>query len=175
MYLIKTDPNGVEQWSKTFGGTLADSGKSVKQTSDGGYILAGTSASFGPGGRDMYLVKTDSLGNEEWSMGYGGSGSDEGSSVDETSDGGYIVLGYTNSFSADSYDLYLVKTDSLGNEQWNKTFDDTDIDLGKAVQETSDGGLMLFGISGITISQRDYLLIKTDSAGNEQWRNTYER
>ena len=115
MYLVKTDVSGNEIWSQTFGGSSDDRGRSVKETSDGGYILVGYTSSFGAGTYDMYLVKTDASGNQEWSQTFGGSGSDSAYSVQETSDGGYILTGYTESFGAGKSDMYLVKTDSEGN------------------------------------------------------------
>jgi hypothetical protein len=172
VYIIKTDSLGNEEWSQTYGGSWHDYAESVEQTSDGGYIIAGSSASF-TANMDMYLIKTDSSGSEEWSQVFGGAEGELGSSVQATSDGGYIMLGYTATFSPNSYDFYLVKTDSLGNEEWNKVFDDQNIDLGKTVRETSDGGYALFGSSAATIFTRDFMLLKTDSSGTEQWRNIY--
>jgi hypothetical protein len=100
-------------WSKTYGGTDDDIGYSVVQTSDGGYAIAGYTVGASPG--DAYLVKTDESGTMLWSKTYGGTGNDIGYSVVQTSDGGYAIAGSTNSFGADGYDVYLVKTDVNGN------------------------------------------------------------
>ena len=110
------------QWTRTFGGDGFDSGQSVRQTLDGGYIIAGTTTSFGAGGKDIFLVKTNSAGNLTWSRTFGGQGDDFGYSVQPIPDGGYIIAGYTNSFGAGGMDIYLVKTDSSGNMTWQKTF-----------------------------------------------------
>ena len=91
---------------------------SVQQTSDGGFILAGFTGSFGAGYFDMYLVKTDASGNEIWSQTFGGSELEQARSVQQTSDGGFILAGITESFGAGNYDMYLVKTDSQGNQEW---------------------------------------------------------
>ena len=115
LYLIKTNSDGEEEWTKTFGGSSSDYGRSVQQTTDGGYILTGYTTSFGNGGSDAYLVKTNSDGEEEWTKTFGGSSSDYGRSVQQTTDGGYVVAGYTTSFGNGRLDFYLIKTDSDGN------------------------------------------------------------
>ena len=169
VYLIKTDPNGNSQWQKTFGGGAYDYGYSVQQTSDGGYIIAGDTSSFGEPFSDVYLVKTDPNGNSQWQKTFGGSDGDYGRSVQQTSDGGYIIAGATYSFGAGSSDVYLVKTDSAGNSQWQKTFGGSGWDYGYSVQQTSDGGYI---IAGYTASSSVYL-IKTDSCGNLLWQQTF--
>jgi hypothetical protein len=114
--LADTSPS-LEEWSMTFGGSTDDVGWSIQQTSDGGYIITGWTKSFGAGGADVYLVKTDSQGGEEWSTTFGGSEDDYGESVQETSDGGYIIAGYTYSYGAGGSDVYLVKTGFQGMEE----------------------------------------------------------
>jgi hypothetical protein len=115
VYLIKTDLNGILQWNKTYGGTRDELVCSLVLASDGGYAIAGWTYSFGFGVPDVYLVKTDSLGNEQWSKTYGGSDPDFGYSLVRTSDGGYAIAGYTNYPGPDGYDdVFLVKTDAEG-------------------------------------------------------------
>ncbi len=113
-WLVKTDSSGNMQWNHTYGGRAQDGAYSVVQTIDGGYALAGYTNSFGAGSYDFWLVKTDSSGNMMWNKTYGGSGDDEAGCVIQTSDGGFALAGYTNSFGAGSYDFWLVKTDSFG-------------------------------------------------------------
>jgi hypothetical protein len=166
-FLIKTDANGNVQWVKAFGGTAEDGASSVQQTSDGGYILAGYTNSFGAGDYDVFLIKTDASGNVQWTKTYGGGNYDDASSVQQTSDGGYIVVGTTYSFGAGYSDVFLVKTNVSGNLQWAKTYGGTDYDWASSVQQISDGEYIVAGITasfGAGID--DILLVKTDASGN---------
>ncbi|MFC1907316.1 hypothetical protein ACFLW8_04455, partial [Chloroflexota bacterium] len=131
-----------------------DGAGSVQQTADGGYIIVGSTMSFGAGNGngDVYLVKTDSSGNEAWSKTFGGSDSEGGSSVWQTSDGGYIIVGgvtIEQSGFIVSGDIYLVRTDSSGNEVWSQTFGSTGLDGGASVQQTADGSYIITGHYGI--------------------------
>ena len=174
VYLIKTDANGNEIWSQTYGGSDWDEGWSVQQTSDGGYIIAGLTESYGAGSVDVYLIKTDANGNEQWSQTYGGSDYDKGKSVQQTSDGGYIIAGWTYSYGAGNADVYLIKTDANGNEQWYQTLGGSDYDLGYSVQQTSHGGYIIAGwTESYGAGAYDVYLIKTDANGNEIWYETF--
>ncbi|PXF53942.1 MAG: hypothetical protein C4B56_00630 [Candidatus Methanophagaceae archaeon] len=173
-WLVKTDSNGNELWDRTFGHSDQDWAYAVQQTSDGGYILAGATLSYGAGSEDAWLVKTDSEGNELWNMTFGGVEYDEARAVQLTPDGGYILAGVTLSYGAGKKDAWLVKTDSEGNELWNMTFGGASSDAALAVQLTPDGGYIL---AGVTLSygagNEDAWLVKTDSKGNELWNMTF--
>jgi predicted secreted protein len=113
-WLIKTDATGVMQWNKTYGGTGAENANCMVLTSEGGYAIAGSTTSSGAGGTDFWLVKADASGNMQWNMTYGGTGTETGYSVVQTSDEGYALLGSTNSFGTGGNDIWLVKTDTTG-------------------------------------------------------------
>jgi len=174
VWLIKTNSQGIEEWNHTFGGSNSERGNSVQQTSDGGYIITGLTDSFGNGDYDFWLIKTNSQGVEEWNQTFGGSSRDWSDSVKETSDGGFIITGYTRSFGNGNSDVWLIKTNSQGIEEWNHTFGGSGHDLGSSVKETSDGG---FIITGSTDSHgnglNDIWLIKTNSQGIEEWNQTF--
>ncbi len=146
LYLVETDENGEENWARVFfGDGDNDLGREVKMTRDRGLIIVGDTNSEGAGGNDVYLIKTDSEGNEEWTKTYGGAGDDHGYSVDTTDDGGFIITGNTKSFGAGGSDVYVIKTSSKGTEQWSKTFGGSADDGGTAIKQTSDGGYILTG------------------------------
>ncbi len=212
-WLIKNYANGTEEWNRTFGGSLYDCANSVQQTSDGGYIIAGYTRSFGAVETDALLIKIDANGNEEWNRTFGGEQYDGFTSVQQTSDGGYIIAGYLNNdawlikiyangteewnktFSGGAYprftsvqhtsdggyiiagylnnDAWLIKIYANGNEEWNRTFDGSSYyDYAYSVQQTSDGGYIIAGSTGSQDS--DFLLIKTYADGTEQWIKTFD-
>jgi len=167
VYLVKTNVNGDTIWTKTIGGSNIDFGYDVQQTADGGYIIVGETKSYGAGDYDVYLIKTDTYGNVTWTKTFGGTARDIGYSVRQTSSGGYIISGQTYSFGAGDYDVYLIKTDAVGNMSWTKTFGGTYYDGGNAVQQTSDDGYIIVGGTALySIYNCDVYLIKTDANGN---------
>ena len=164
-------PNPNVLWEQTYGGEDWESGHSVQQTPDGGYILGGYTASYGAGGWDLYLVKTDSNGAAIWSHTYGGWGDEitDGNAC-MTSDGGYVFVGETTTYTIGAEDFYLVKTDGVGNELWYRNYGGSEADRGFYVQQTMDGGYILAGLTQTYGSGlEDFYIIKTDSAGNVEW------
>jgi hypothetical protein len=162
-------------WTKTYGGPAYDEGYSVCETSDSGYIVAGYTSSFGAGKEDVWLLKTDPNGDTLWTKTYGGPERDQARSVQQTSDGGYIVAGYTYSFGAGEADFWLLKTDADGDTLWTRTYGDTGWDLGSSVQQTPDEGYIIVGSTasvGPGEIQHVYV-IKTDADGDTLWTRIY--
>ena len=174
VYLIKTNASGDTLWTRTYGGARDDWGYSVRQTSDGGYIVAGTTLSFGAGGYDAYLIKTNPSGDTLWTRTFGGAGDDEGHSVQQTSDGGYVIAGSTNSFGAGGYDAYLIKTNASGGITWTKTYGGLSDDWSLSVLQNTDGG---YTVAGLTASfgagGYDVYLVRTSASGDTLWTRTY--
>jgi len=175
--LVKLDSTGKEVWFKNFGGSGGEAAYDVHQTSDGGYILAGSTTSSGAGEFDVYLVKTDAAGTLQWQKTYGGVNWEEAYSVQQTTDGGYVLAGYTASFGAGARDVYLLKTDAGGNLLWSKTFGDIHSDDAAVVKQAKDGGYIIAAstINFVTTDKQysDLYIIKTDGNGNLQWSKTF--
>lgn len=171
--LIKTDGNGNEVWTKTYGGAGDERASWVEATSDGGYVLAGSTFSTGAGKRDAYLVKTDASGNQTWAKTFGGTENDGAACVVQTADGGYALVGFTESSGAGGKDVYLVKTDKDGKQLWARTFGGTGADTGACIRRISDG----FILAGTTTSSgaggKDMYLVKTDASGTALWTKTF--
>jgi hypothetical protein len=166
VWLIKTDAQGNMEWDKTFGGSASDVGEDIKETTDGGYIITGYTESNSNGLYDVLLIKTDSNGNEIWSKNIGDGNYEGGSSVAQTHDGGYIITGYTISYGNGAKDIWLVKTDNAGNEEWNYTFGGINNEAGQQILQTFSGGYVIVGYTESRGSgQKDVKLIKTSPAG----------
>lgn len=203
-WAVKIDRNGNKEWDKTFsgdGGTYTDLIESVQQTSDGGYILGGMSASDksadktenSRGGDDYWVIKVDRQGNKQWDRTFGGNGDDWLYSLQQTSDGGYLLGGYSYSDksgdktrnSKGQDDFWIVKIDGNGNKQWDRTIGGNKEDELYSLEQTTDGGYILGGYSHSTISgdktentksplSADYWIVKVDSKGKKQWDKTYD-
>jgi PKD repeat protein len=195
-WIIKIDSLGIKQWDKNLGGLETDWFEKVQQTSDGGYILGGTSTSniggdksdslWGGYSYDFWIVKVDSLGNKEWDKNYGGFSMENFASLQQTTDGGYILGGSSMSIAGGDKsqglqgygDYWIIKIDSLGNKQWDKDFGGTQYDNLYSVVQTADGGYLLGGYSASNSSgdktqnvwgYADYWIVKIDSLGNKMW------
>jgi len=188
-WALKLTDTGALTWQKTFGGSANECAQSVQQTADGGYIIAGTSASNdgdvtgNHGESDYWVIKVTSAGDLTWQKSYGGSSFDLSEAIQQTTDGGYIVAGFTRSNDGDvsnnngNYDYWVLKLDSSGAITWEKSFGGTSFDYGTAIQQTSDGGYV---VAGITLSNdgdvtgnhgnADYWVLKLDAAGSLTWQ-----
>ena len=204
-WVVKLDSAGNIQWQNTIGGTANDGLNSIFQTTDGGYICGGSSISNISGDKtennlglnDYWVIKLDSSGGIQWQNTIGGSSNDDLYSISQTTDGGYICGGWSNSnISVDKTennwdtslftpDYWVLKLDSSGNIQWQNTIGGNDIDRLYSISQTSDRGYILGGISfsdssgdktennlDTVLNTYDYWIIKLDSSGNIQWQNT---
>jgi predicted secreted protein len=170
VWLLKLNSTGDTIWTRTYGGVEDDEGWCVQQTYDGGYIISGHTESFGGGNDDIWLVKTDELGDIEWSHTYGGVEDNENSMMRQTSDSGYIILGDIESLATGNDDIWLIKTNNDGDTIWTKTFGDSlDDDVG-SIDVTSDGGYIItVTYESIGTGDENIWLIKTDEFGNTVW------
>ena len=166
---FENPPNEI--WNKTFGGDGLDFFTFIQQTSDNGYIIIGYTKSYDVSKTDIWLVKTDIDGDEEWNKTYGGPYSDFGNCVKETTDGGFILIGYYGYDDGGPYDVWLIKTDNIGNIIWEKKFNGEYTNIyGKSIVELNDGYILLAQIYNIDIPLKtDIWLIRTDFEGNELW------
>lgn len=191
IWVVKVNSSGTLQWQKSLGGSQDDRGYSVRQTSDGGYIIAGTTRSNDgdvtgyKAWEDYWVIKLDSSGSVQWQKTYGGSKDDEARSIIQTTDGGYIVAGYSNSTDGDitgnkgGFDHWILKLDNAGAIQWQKSFGGNQDDRAYTIQQTADGGYIFGGsarsndgdVTGYK-DWEDYWVVKINSSGTLQWQKT---
>lgn len=161
-------------WMRTYGGPENDGFRSVIHSSDGGAVAVGYTYSFGPANSNVFAVKVDGNGNTLWIRTYGGDGMDYGCGVCETSDGCYVITGYTMSFGAGKEDVYLVKINASGDTVWTRTYGGPEPDEGRAVCATHDGYVVVTGCTdSYGRGENDLYLLKVDSAGDTAWTRTF--
>ncbi|MBN2535876.1 MAG: hypothetical protein JXB88_23550 [Spirochaetales bacterium] len=165
-YLIKCNAAGEIEWDKTYGGPENDQVYTLAKTKDGGYVAAGKTESYGSGKRDVYIIKVDAGGNLEWEKVYGGEQEDEANCVIQTTDNGYLTAGMTYSKGAGSGDIYILKLDTNGSLEWEKTFGGAKKDYAAHVEKTKDRGYIVCGSGG---EKTDCYVLKLDQEGNIQW------
>ena len=197
VYLIKTDINGDTIWTKTYGGGNSDWGRSVSQTSDSGYVLVGTTSSFGAGWEDVYLLKVDRNGNTIWTKTFGGSDMDFGNSIALTPDNGYIIGGMSYSTTNGAGDIYIIKTDQNGDTMWTQIYGDSSYEWGASIAVTSDNGYIVTGektmsgniniipksrrlysltgqqLAPLKLQSIDVWILKLDTVGDTIWTRNY--
>ncbi|MBT5872431.1 MAG: hypothetical protein HOH43_03340 [Candidatus Latescibacteria bacterium] len=173
--LIKTDSDGTELWKKTIGGDGDDIGWSIALNDDGGYSIAAQTDSYGEGALDAYLVRTDGQGDTLWTRTYGGSDVDRVFSVGVALDGSILIAGITYSFGAGDRDAYLVKTDGMGNLQWQKTYGGGGYDNAHSVIIDRGNRIMLVGYGDHwdRAGKRDMFLKQVTMDGDELWTESY--
>ena len=175
-YLVRTDAFGDTMWTRTYGdtGSYDDRCNSVALTSDGCFVMAGYTNGHGAGGWDFYLVKVNAGGDTVWTRTYGGSSGEEAFSVQQTSDQGFVIAGYTTSFGAGNQDFYVVRTDASGNTIWARTYGGYEHDYAKCVKETPDGGFIIVGsTASFGAGFTDCYIVRTDASGDTLWTKTY--
>lgn len=152
-------------WTRTYGGIELEKGSCIRQTADGGYIIAGETCSYGMGQTDAYLVKIDAEGDTLWTKAFGDSLNERFYSVCQTSDGGYIAAGSTSSLGAGSNDFYIIRTNTEGNLLWTKTYGTAASEIACTVQQAADGGYFIVGNTHISYPYHVYF-VKMDSLGD---------
>ncbi|HHT9135241.1 MAG TPA: hypothetical protein ACFYD2_10090, partial [Candidatus Avalokitesvara rifleensis] len=174
LWVLKLSPNGSIEWQKTYGGASDDEAYSVQQTGDSGYVVAGFSSSFGAGGDDFWVLKLSPDGTVDWQKTYGGDRYEWAHSIQQTSDGGYVVAGETNSAGVGRLDAWVLKLSPDGTVEWQKTYGGVDHDRAESIQQTSDGGYIVacwtqsFG-AGID----DFWVLRLRPDGSIEWQKTY--
>jgi hypothetical protein len=179
LYLIKTDKYGNKEWSKTIGGKNNDLGSAFQITSDGGFVLIGAitdTTSSGSNYTDVFLVKISSSGNEEWSKQIGGIGNQRGNYIQLTSDEGFIITGSTDAIINGETDVFLLKTNSLGDSLWSKTIGFEGNDYGTCVQEDNNNGYIIIGTTSNSKTGQantNILLVQTNYSGGIRTAETF--
>jgi uncharacterized delta-60 repeat protein len=173
-WVLKLDQYGNIQWQRSYGGSDDDIAFSIQETSGGGYIVAGITGSFGAGGGDIWVLRLDQYGNIQWQKCYGGSDDEYALSIQESSDGGYLVAGYTESFGAGAWDAWVLKLDQNGNVQWQRVYGGSSLEVAFSMQATSDGGCVMAGATGsFGAGGGDVWVLRLDQNGNIQWQKCY--
>ncbi len=172
--LIKTNAIGDILWTKVYGGSSADGAYSLQQTADGGYIIAAHTNSFGAGMHDIYLIKTDANGDTVWTKTYGAGSQDYLRAVQQTADGGYIMVAHSDGFGAGSSDVYVVRANENGDTLWTRSYGGSGGDFGYSIRQIIDGGFIIAGYtSSFGAGRSDVYLLKIDGDGDISWAKTY--
>jgi len=176
-WLLKLDSGGNIGMQKTYGGTGDDIAYSIRQTDNGGFIVAGSTDSFGAGNNDFWVLRLDPAGGIIWQKTFGGAGNDVARCVQQTGDGGFIVAGHTESFGAGGADFWILRLasdGSIGASGWQKTLGGAGDDIAYSLTQTSDGGFAAAGrTSSFGAGGKDFYLLKLNSGGSIEWQKTY--
>jgi uncharacterized delta-60 repeat protein len=170
-WVLKLASDGTVSWQKAYGGSSEDKASSIQQTADGGYIVAGHTQSFGAGSSDFWVLKLTSDGTVSWQKAYGSSSEDTASSIQQTTDGGYIVAG---THPANYGDFWVLKLAADGAVSWEKRYGDALEDGACSIQQTTDGGYIVAGSTfAVGYGLDNVWILKLDSAGAVTWQKSY--
>jgi uncharacterized delta-60 repeat protein len=173
-WVLKLDAAGEVDWQKTYGGSDQEHAYSIQQTSDGGYIVTGSTESFGAGLGDFWVLKLDAAGDVDWQKTYGEYNPEGAWSIQQTADDGFIVAGVTSSFGAGLGDFWVLKLDAAGDVDWQKTYGGTNTETAYFIQQTADDGFIVAGYtSSFGAGGLDFWVLKLDAAGDVDWQKTY--
>jgi uncharacterized delta-60 repeat protein len=173
-WVLKLTSDGTVSWEKIYGGATDDQANSVQQTTDGGYIVAGWTSSFGAGNYDFWVLKLNDDGTVSWQKTYGGTNYDYAQSIQQTSDDGYIVAGFAKSFGEVNGDFWILKLNSDGTISWQKTYGGPEYDYARSIEQTSDGGYIVAGLAeSFGAGYADLWVLKLDSVGAVAWQKVY--
>lgn len=174
IWILRLNPSGAVLWDTTFGGSLADEGRCVRQTSDGGFVVSGTIYDEKLKRSDLAVIKLDQNGVPQWQKNLGGKITEKGERIIETQDGGFAVVGYTDSYGAGYQDLWLVKLNGQGRPEWDKTFGGSTTDWGYDLKQTVGGDILISGISKSTgYRATDVWILCTDASGSRKWERVF--
>jgi hypothetical protein len=173
-YLVRTDEAGAVTWTETYGGIGAEFPTRIKATSDGGFVLAGTTTSSGAGSNDGYVVKINEVGSAQWIKTYGGGSTEVIYDIEETSDQGFVMIAKTQSFGNFSGEVYLIKTNSVGDTTFTKRYGGSSLNWGLSVEQTSDNGYIISGkTQSFGAGLHDAYVIRTNAVGDTLWTKTF--
>jgi len=175
IWILKLSSTGAIEWQRSYGGGDYDYARCIKQTSDGGYIVGGSTFSFGAGEKEFWILKLNSAGDIEWQHRYGGDRWDHVSSILQTNDGGYVFSGCTGSFGAGSVDIWILKLSSAGDIEWQETYGGRYDDKSRSIQQTIDGGYIVAGWTNSFSDgcDDDIWILKLSSEGDIEWQKSY--
>jgi len=173
-WIIQLDRNGRVLWSKTYGGQRGDEAKSIIETQDGGFAVAGLTHSYSKGKSDMWLLRLDKEGNEIWQKNYGGNEADRAHTLLQAEDGGFVLGGYSKSYGEGKADIVLIKVDKDGNGIWNQNYGGEENENIESMAATRDGGYVISGWTQSAASKTlDAIVMKVDGTGHRVWTRTF--
>ncbi|MHA2202236.1 MAG: hypothetical protein ACW991_00970 [Candidatus Hodarchaeales archaeon] len=173
-WLVKTDSNGKVLWNITYGGSDVDWATAIVETTEGGFAFTGSTNSFGVERSDIWVVKTDNTGIEQWQRTFGGQGEECGYDILQTADEGFVLVGYTSSYGLGAKDMWVIKLTGSGDIEWHSTFGGIRDDIGEALIVTPDGGYVLGGQTwSYGMGNNDMWLVKIDEHGIDEWSTVY--